>query len=552
MKEITRIHIAKQAYEIELSAKKDLEKYMSKLEVYAGDPEILADIEIRITELLSEQGVTSGGVITDSEVESLRKTLGEPEEFASDEVVLVEAEASSNRANKRLYRDIDGAVLGGVLSGIAKYMGTNPLWTRLIFVVLLLVSFGTVLVVYFVLWVALPPARTAAEKLELEGREPTLAAIREMSERTEKLPQRSSAAGRILLVVAGIAAVGLAIGALALTIFGGGAALIAVNKMVAVHSHIAPVAWTVLCLLVLSGLLLAALGVLLAYAAFAHKFTKKMAIATVVIITSGLLTFGSGVGIAMSIVYRERAQLQSSIVEKKVDLPAEFANVKSLKASSYSLGNFYYSQEMTIRYIVDSGTPRYILRGTDDIRPDITVEDGSAKVTFKNSAKQNRASWLGGFEVPSLIIYGPALDDLTVEQGNFEYVSESQTGQNSLKISSLGATAISLSGIYERLEVSGAGDVDAGPGTVYDLVVNAKEFGTVRAGTVRNLAVTYGEACQRTYHTGSNVSVMGISSGVMTLNGREVGATAQELPCVKISVGDNQNITDGEDDGDEE
>ena len=40
MKEITRIHIAKQAYEIELSAKKDLEKYMSKLEVYAGDPEI--------------------------------------------------------------------------------------------------------------------------------------------------------------------------------------------------------------------------------------------------------------------------------------------------------------------------------------------------------------------------------------------------------------------------------------------------------------------------------------------------------------------------------
>ena len=147
MKEITRIHIAKQAYEIELSAKKDLEKYMSKLEVYAGDPEILADIEIRITELLSEQGVTSGGVITDSEVEYLRKALGEPEEFASDDVALVDAEASSNRANKRLYRDIDGAVLGGVLSGIAKYMGINPLWTRLIFVVLLLVSFGTVLVV---------------------------------------------------------------------------------------------------------------------------------------------------------------------------------------------------------------------------------------------------------------------------------------------------------------------------------------------------------------------------------------------------------------------
>lgn len=49
MKEITRIHIAKQAYDIETTAKKDFEKYMKKLELYAGDPEILADIEIRIT-----------------------------------------------------------------------------------------------------------------------------------------------------------------------------------------------------------------------------------------------------------------------------------------------------------------------------------------------------------------------------------------------------------------------------------------------------------------------------------------------------------------------
>ena len=147
MKEITRIHIAKQAYDIELLAKKELEKYMKKLETYADDEEILADIEIRITELLAEAGVASGGVITDKEVKSLQKTLGEPEEFASDEIKTT-ARETNDRPKKRLYRDEDNAVGGGVLSGIAKYLGINPLWTRLVFVALLIVSFGTMAVVY--------------------------------------------------------------------------------------------------------------------------------------------------------------------------------------------------------------------------------------------------------------------------------------------------------------------------------------------------------------------------------------------------------------------
>ena len=82
MKEITRVHIAKQPYDIEVEAKKELEKYMKKLELYAGDEEILADIEIRITELLAEAGVEKGGVITSAEVASVRERLGEPEEFA--------------------------------------------------------------------------------------------------------------------------------------------------------------------------------------------------------------------------------------------------------------------------------------------------------------------------------------------------------------------------------------------------------------------------------------------------------------------------------------
>jgi hypothetical protein len=294
----------------------------------------------------------------------------------------------------------------------------------------------------------------------------------------------------------------------------------------------------VLSLLVVSGLLLTALGVLLAYASFARKFNKKMAIATAVIITSGLLTFGAGIGITISVVYRERMVIQSSIVEKKADLPADFANVKSLKASAYSSSGFYSSQEMTIHYIVDPGRPRYVLRGMDDMRPDIQIEDGEAKISFKDSAKQDRAFLLRGFEAPSLTVYGPELQDLTVEQGSFEYRSVDQSGQKLLRAKNLELTSTSLYGIYEKLEISGGGNISIEPATVYDLSVNTEEMGAVHAGIVRSLAISYREACQSPVdYTDPNVSVVGVSSGTMTLNGREVSATTQSMPCMKVIIG---------------
>lgn len=84
MNEITRIHLAKVPYDIEVGAKKDLEGYLKVLELYASDEELLNDIEIRITELLAERGVSEGGVITKKDVAAVRKKLGEPEDFADE------------------------------------------------------------------------------------------------------------------------------------------------------------------------------------------------------------------------------------------------------------------------------------------------------------------------------------------------------------------------------------------------------------------------------------------------------------------------------------
>ena len=75
MKEITRIHLAKIPYEIEIYAKKRLEKYLKDLKIYSGDEDIFEDVEIRITEILAELGIKEGGVITEKKFQKLRLKL---------------------------------------------------------------------------------------------------------------------------------------------------------------------------------------------------------------------------------------------------------------------------------------------------------------------------------------------------------------------------------------------------------------------------------------------------------------------------------------------
>ena len=78
MKEITRIHIAKISYDIEIEAKKELEAYLRTLESFSGDTDIVDDVEIRITEILAERGIQKDSVIGKADIEALKAQLGEP------------------------------------------------------------------------------------------------------------------------------------------------------------------------------------------------------------------------------------------------------------------------------------------------------------------------------------------------------------------------------------------------------------------------------------------------------------------------------------------
>lgn len=127
MKEVTRIHIAKISYDIEVVAKRDIEKYIKALEMYADDKELLQDIEIRITELLADRGVAKNYVITSDDVASIREQLGDPKEFLADGKQVKSMIETDEVIDRKLYRNIDSAVLGGVLSGIASYFKVNSI-----------------------------------------------------------------------------------------------------------------------------------------------------------------------------------------------------------------------------------------------------------------------------------------------------------------------------------------------------------------------------------------------------------------------------------------
>ena len=170
MKEITRIHLAKIPYEIELDAKKNLQKYLDALRKYS-DEEIFEDVEIRITEILAESGISKNGIISEKEVQKIRAQIGEPEIFKGEdfeEETLNEKSSSdfeTEKLPKKLYRDRQNKMVAGVLAGIAGYFDIDATVVRLVFVLLTFFSFGTTFLIYLILAIIIPPAKNSSDIL---------------------------------------------------------------------------------------------------------------------------------------------------------------------------------------------------------------------------------------------------------------------------------------------------------------------------------------------------------------------------------------------------
>jgi len=180
MNKTVTINISGIIFHIEEEAYEKLSKYLTTIRGYfnksEGGSEIMSDIEARIAEML--QGKTSAvkQVVLMSDVDYVMDSMGKPEEFAGDSNENTSSEndskentnTSSEPIKKRLYRDGDSKVLGGVCSGIGNYFDIDAVWLR---IALLLMFFfaGTGFLLYLILWIAIPEAKTTAEKLAMKG-----------------------------------------------------------------------------------------------------------------------------------------------------------------------------------------------------------------------------------------------------------------------------------------------------------------------------------------------------------------------------------------------
>lgn len=186
MKKTLTVNLGGTVFHIDEDAYQLLDKYLSNLRIHfrkeEGSEEIMDDFEMRISELLNERVRLGYEVITIQQVEEVIKRMGKPEEIFDGEPKTEEKEETYSRyeqgartqtVKKRFMRDPDNRILGGVAGGFAAYMDWDPTAVR-IALFLLMFFYGITIPIYFLLWIIVPMARTATEKLQMRGESITI------------------------------------------------------------------------------------------------------------------------------------------------------------------------------------------------------------------------------------------------------------------------------------------------------------------------------------------------------------------------------------------
>ncbi len=178
MKKTFTINISGTVFHIEEDAYEMLQKYLVNLKNHFGaeeeGKEILADIEARIAEIFAEKSTDDKRVITLQGVEEVIETMGTPEDFVEEEIDEDISFTGASKRKRRLYRDPEHRVLGGVSGGLGAYFNMDPVILRIIFIVLTFITTGAAILAYIVLWIAVPKAVTTAQRLEMRGQEATV------------------------------------------------------------------------------------------------------------------------------------------------------------------------------------------------------------------------------------------------------------------------------------------------------------------------------------------------------------------------------------------
>jgi phage shock protein PspC (stress-responsive transcriptional regulator) len=175
MKKTIKINLSGSIFHLDEDAYHKLKEYLDKIhkhfESKKGGKEIIDDIELRIAELFQHKTNKKKEVISLEDVEEIIDQMGDADEFDEQEPT----EHEDTEA-KKLYRDPDRAILGGVAAGIGAYFNIDPVWIRLM-LVLLIFAYGIIALIYILFWLFVPRAETYKQKMEMRGEKISISEI---------------------------------------------------------------------------------------------------------------------------------------------------------------------------------------------------------------------------------------------------------------------------------------------------------------------------------------------------------------------------------------
>lgn len=442
MKEVTRMHLAKTPYSIEVDAKKALEKYLAAIEkTMQAEPEAMREIEARMVELLAERGVAKDGVISLDDVNALKTQMGDPKEFSENGETRESSDEATESPNdtrykpsKRLMRDTQQGVLGGVCSGLAAYFGIDVVLVRLIAVGLLFVSFGTAVLVYIVLWLVVPEAKTAADKLQMRGEPVTLDSLKNfsMSEIAGRdiVSNGSEIARKCIGITTGVVALIMMAGFLIALVVGGWSGFSIIGLLDGFTAQ--PYALGMLISLIVGGIALVLLCGLFATMALTWRTRRSVVLSMLAALIIGSFAISSTAifGLQVSAELPRDVKRLTRVV--KLDLP-DMTGVKSIRMKDDTM-------HLSLQYKKSSEPTRAELHYMDlkgaekpevkfDRRGDVLYVDVSHKYSDRCVNGSAGAAFLlgsrtgmlcgSGFNWARVVFYGP-VDIITGDTNQFE------------------------------------------------------------------------------------------------------------------------------------
>ena len=178
MNKTVNINLGGMFFHIDEDAYQKLTRYFDaikrSLSNSSGQDEIIKDIEMRVSELLTEKQKSEKHVVGLKEVDEVIAIMGQPEDYKIDD----ESSPSdiSSPKIRKLYRDTENGIIGGVLAGLGYYLGIDKVWLRITMLSLVLLG-GTGVLAYIILWVVIQEAKTTSEKIEMVGEPVTISNI---------------------------------------------------------------------------------------------------------------------------------------------------------------------------------------------------------------------------------------------------------------------------------------------------------------------------------------------------------------------------------------